>query len=158
MVTLTTFRADEEDITDDPSARTDGDTTAWLYDEATGLEVKKTYADGSSTIKTYDKFNRLETLTKARGVVTTYTYVSFTGELVSVSHNDGTPRWEFTYNQLGQMTSVRDASGIREFSYDAYGRTQQDTSFGIVESCLQEEYDAFDRSAGYRLMLGTRTV
>ena len=50
MVTLTTFRADEGDITSDPSNPTDGDTTTGLYDEATGLKVKKTYADGSSTI------------------------------------------------------------------------------------------------------------
>ncbi|MBS6842039.1 RHS repeat-associated core domain-containing protein [Akkermansia sp.] len=141
MVALTTFRSNEEDITSDPSNRTDGDTTAWLYDEATGLELKKTYADGSRISKTYDELNRLKTLAKARGVVTIYTYASLTGELVSASHNDGTPGWEFTYNHLGQMISVRDASGIRAFSYDAYGRTQQDTSFGTVESCIQEEYD-----------------
>ena len=120
--------------------------------------MKKTYADGSFTSKTYDKFNRLETLTKARGIVTTYAYAPLTGELVSVSHNDDTPGWEFSYNHIGQMTYVRDASGLREFSYDAYGRTQQDTSFGTVESSLQEEYDALGRSEGYRLMLGTRTV
>ena len=158
MVALTTFRANEDDITTDPSGRTDGDTTTWLYDPATGLELKKTYADGSCISKTYDDLNRLKTLTKARGVVTKYTYASLTGELVSVFHSDDTPEWEFTYNQLGQMTSVRDASGIREFSYDAYGRTQQDTSFGTVESSLLEEYDAFGRSAGCRLMAGTRTV
>ena len=158
MVTLTTFRADEGDITSDPSNPTDGDTTTGLYDEATGLKVKKTYADGSSTIKTYDKFNRLETLTKARGIVTTYAYAPLTGELVSVSHSDDTPGWKFTYNHLGQMTYVRDASGIRECSYDVYGNMIQDTSFGTVESSLQEEYDPFGRSAGCRLMLGTRTV
>ena len=158
MVALTTFRSNEGDITSDPSNRTDGDTTAWLYDEATGLELKKTYADGSRISKTYDELNRLKTLAKARGVVTIYTYASLTGELVSASHNDGTPGWEFTYNHLGQMISVRDASGIRAFSYDAYGRTQQDTSFGTVESCIQEEYDTFGRSAGCRLMVGTRTV
>ncbi|KAA3289833.1 RHS repeat protein [Akkermansia sp. BIOML-A17] len=45
------------------------------------------------------------------------------------SHNDATPGWKFTYNHIGQMTSVRDASGTREFSYDAYGRMIQDTSF-----------------------------
>lgn len=117
MTVLTTCRADEGDINTNPSGRTDGDTTAWLYDEATGLELKKTYADGSCISKTYDALNRLETLTKARGVVTIYTYASLTGELVSVSHNDGTPGWEFTYNQLGQMISIQDASGLREFSY-----------------------------------------
>ena len=158
MVALTTFRVDEGDITTDPSGRADGDTTTWLYDEATGMELKKTYADGSCVLRTYDQFNRPKTVTKARGIVTTYAYAPFTGELVSVFHSDDTPGWEFTYSQLGQATSVRDASGIREFSYDAYGRTQQDTSFGTVESCLMEEYDAFGRSAGYRLMVGTCTV
>ena len=56
------------------------------------------------------------------------------------------------------MVSVSDASGIRELSYDAYGRMIRDTSFGTAESCIQEEYDAFGRSCGYRLMIGTRTV
>ena len=41
MIALTTFRVDEKDITTDPTSRTDGDTTAWLYDDATGLELKK---------------------------------------------------------------------------------------------------------------------
>ena len=158
MVTLTTFRADEGDITTDPSGRTDGDTTTWLYDEATGLELNKTYADGSCISKTYDGLNRLETLTKARGVVTTYAYAPLTGELVSVYHNDATAGWEFTYNHLGQITSIRDASGLKELSYNNYGRMTQETSFGTVESCLQEEYDAMGRSEGYRLMLGTQTI
>ena len=158
MVALTTFRANEGDITSDPSGRTDGDTIIWLYDEATGLELKKTYADGSCVSRTYDELNRQETLVKARGLVTTYKYAPFTGELISASHNDATPGWKFTYNHLGQMTSIRDSSGIRECSYDAYGRMIQDTSFGQVESSLQEEYDAQGRSNGYRLMLGTHTV
>uniref|UniRef100_UPI003AAF95A9 RHS repeat domain-containing protein n=1 Tax=Akkermansia sp. TaxID=1872421 RepID=UPI003AAF95A9 len=157
-VALTTFRANEGDITSDPSGRTDGDTTTWLYDEATGLELKKTYADGSCVSRTYDELNRQETLVKARGLVTTYKYAPFTGELISVSYSDGTSPWIFSSNHLGQIISVYDASGLREFSYDSYGRMIQDTSFGQVESSLQEEYDAQGRSNGYRLMLGTRTV
>ena len=90
--------------------------------------------------------------------MTTYTYASLTGELVSVSYNDGTSPWIFSSNHLGQIISVYDASGLREFSYDSYGRMIQDTSFGQVESSLQEEYDAQGRSNGYRLMFGTRTV
>lgn len=158
MIALTTFRADEGDITTDPSNRTDGDTTTWLYDTATGLELKKTYADGSCVSKTYDRLNRLETFTKARGIVTTYDYAPFTGELLSVSHSDNTHPWFYSYNHLGQMTSISDISGIRELTYDAYGRIIQDISFGQAESCLHEEYDAFGRSRGYRLILGTRTV
>ena len=158
MIALTTFRVDEKDITTDPTSRTDGDTTTWLYDTATGLELKKTYADGSCVSKTYDRLNRLETLTKARGIITSYTYAPFTGELVSVTHSDSTPEWDFAYNHLGQMVSVCDISGTREISYDVYGRMIQETSFGTAESCIQEEYDAFGRSCGYRLMIGTRTV
>ena len=158
MVALTTFRAQEGDITSDPSDRTDGDTTTWLYDTATGLELKKTYADGSYVSKTYDRLNRLETLTKARGIVSSYAYAPLTGELVSVSHSDNTQPWFYAYNHLGQMTSVCDASGTRELCYDAYGRIQQETSFGTVESCIQEDYDSFGRPCGYRLMIGTRTV
>ena len=157
-VALTTFRADEEDITTNPSNRTDGDTTTWLYDVATGLELRKTYADGSCISKTYDKFNRLETLTQARGIVTTYEYAPFTGELISVSHSDATQPWLYSYNHLGQIISVSDASCIREISYDVYGRMLQDVSLGKVESCLQEKYDSFGRSSGYYFMLGTRIV
>ncbi len=158
MVTLTTFRVDEGDITTAPFGRADGDTTTWLYDEATGMELKKTYADGSCVLRTYDQFNRPETVTKARGVVTTYAYAPLTREFVSVSHSDDTPGWEFSCNHLGQMTFIRDASGLRELSHDSYGRMVRDTSFGTVESSLQEDFDTFGRSAGYRLMTGTRTV
>ena len=158
MVSLTTFRVDEGDIITDPSGRADGDTTTWLYDPATDLELKKTYADGSCVLRTYDQFNRPETVTKARGIVTTYAYAPLTGELVSVSHSDDTPGWEFSCNHLGQMTFIRDASGLRELSHDSYGRMVRDTSFGTVESSLQEDFDTFGRSTGYRLMTGTRTV
>ena len=158
MVTLTTFRVDEGDITTDPSGHADGDTTTWLYDEATGMELKKTYADGSCVLRTHDQFNRPETVTKARGIVTSYIYAPLTGELVSVSHSDDTPGWEFSCNHLGQMTFIRDASGLRELSHDSYGRMVRDTSFGKVESSLQEDFDTFGRSADYRLMTGARTV
>ncbi len=40
LIALTTFRANEENITTDPSNRTDGDTTTWMYDVATGMELK----------------------------------------------------------------------------------------------------------------------
>ena len=80
--------------------RQDGDTTTWLYDEATGMELKKTYADGSCVLRPYDQFNRPETVTQARGIVTTYAYAPLTGELVSVSHNDATPGWEFSLSLI----------------------------------------------------------
>ncbi len=49
LVGLTTFRADEETISSASSERTDGDTTRWSYDDATGLELSKTYGGWSNT-------------------------------------------------------------------------------------------------------------
>ncbi|WP_418384453.1 hypothetical protein [Akkermansia sp.] len=40
---------------------------------------------------------------------------------------------------MSQISTVRDASGIREYSYDSYGHMIQDTSFGTVESSIQEQ-------------------
>ncbi|WP_418197516.1 hypothetical protein, partial [Alistipes shahii] len=92
LVSLTTFRAAQEgDIAEDPSDRADGDTTTWSYDEATGLETRKTYADGTHVDKTWDAFNRLATETNARGIVKTCTYEQARGLLVGISYSDATP-------------------------------------------------------------------
>mgnify|MGYP003305106606 CR=1 FL=1 len=68
-----TFRAGTETICSDPSERTDGDVTTWNFHPATGLELSKTYADGSTVVKTYDAYNRIATETDARGNVKTHT-------------------------------------------------------------------------------------
>ena len=47
MISLTTFREDAGDITADPTGRTDRDITALGYDDATGLLIRKTWADGT---------------------------------------------------------------------------------------------------------------
>ncbi|MBE6417975.1 MAG: RHS repeat protein, partial [Akkermansiaceae bacterium] len=57
MITLCTFRADNEVITTDPSERTDGDVTTWAFNPVTGLEISKTYADNTTVVKTYDAYN-----------------------------------------------------------------------------------------------------
>ena len=74
MISLTTFREDAGDITADPTGRTDGDTTTWSYDEATGLLIRKTWADGTHEDTAYNALNFKSTLTDARGVVTTWGY------------------------------------------------------------------------------------
>lgn len=159
MISLRTFRAEEADITTDPCERTDGDTTTWIYDEATGLELQKTFANGTSITRTYDYFNRLETLTKARGLVTTYTYAPLTGEPLTVTHNDQTVGWSYAYNHLGQITAFTDASGTRQISYNEYGQAADEESLlATHEIQLREFYDEYGRPAGYRLMMDSRIL
>ena len=50
---MMTYRAIGKIVSSDPLGL-QRDTTTWEYDLATGLELRKTYADGKGTVKTYD--------------------------------------------------------------------------------------------------------
>ena len=151
LVSLTTFRAAQEgDVAEDPTGRTDGDTTTWSYDDATGLETRKTYADGTHVDKTWDAFNRLATETNARGIVKTCTYEQARGLLTGISYSDATPGQSFVYDHLGQLTQITDASGTRTFACNPYGELETDClRVGNHTHLITEKKDAFGRSTGY---------
>ena len=148
---ITTYRAAGKVISTDPSGL-EGDTTTWEYDLATGLELKKTYADGKGTVRTYDAYNNLATVTDARGVVATYTYNLNRGLLTGINFSDSTPAQKFTYNFLGQVVSVQDASGARSISYGRYGSQLEEVQqIASSHFLLQEQRDAYGRGTGYIL-------
>ena len=156
MVSLTTFREDAGDITTDPAGRTDGDLTTWSYDEATGLVLRKTYADGTHEDTAYNALNFKSTLTDARGVVTTWGYNLKKGVNTSVSYSDATPGIQYAYNYLNQLTRVTDASGTRTIAYNQYSEPDTDSiTIGGALYQLQENYDACGRSSGYALKQGS---
>ena len=156
MASLTTFREDAGDITTDPTGRTDGDTTTWSYDEATGLVIRKTYADATHEDTTYNALNLKSTLTDARGIVTTWGYNLKKGVNNSVSYSDSTPGIQYAYNYLNQLTLVTDASGSRTIAYTPYNEPDTDTiAIGGNSYQLQENYDIYGRSIGYTLKQGT---
>jgi YD repeat-containing protein len=150
MTSLRTFRAATEEITTDPSQRTDYDETTWAFHPATGLELSKTYADGSSVQKTYDAYNRLATETDARGNVKTRTYEHARGLLLGTAYSDGTTARAYSYNHLGQMTQLVDDAGVRTFGYNAYSERVSDCL--VVDGdthLITEQRDSFGRSTGY---------
>ncbi len=151
LVSLTTFRANEGDVTTDPADRTDGDTTQWAYDDASGKELTKTYADGSTITKTYDVFGRLSTETNARGMVKTLAYDAPTGQLIGIGFSDvDTPAQAFEYNVQGQLTQVTDAAGTRTLNYNEYGELVTDSLVADAKTHLiTENRDACGRSSGY---------
>ena len=58
---------------------------------------------------------------------------------------------------MSQISTVRDASGIRECSYDSYGHMTKTLPLEPWKAPFRNN-NALGRPAGYRLLLGTRTV
>ena len=150
LVSLKTFRAGTETISTDPSERPDGDVTTWSFDAATGLELRKTYADNSSVVKTYDAFNRLATETDARDIVKTHSYEPARGLLLGTTYSDTTTARSYAYNHLGQLTQVTDAAGVRTIGYNQYGEPETDSLLaGGKTHLITETRDTMGRSTGY---------
>lgn len=165
LVSLTTFRVSEETITTDPRERTDGDVTAWSYDDASGLMTAKTYADGHGEIYSYDNWNRLVEKRQARTIddegtplTTTYAYDPQTGNLVSVTHNDVTPSVSYTYNHLNLLMQVADDSGTRTLAYNRYNEAESENTVGLAASALNYGRDSLGRPSGYSLQYGEGIV
>lgn len=155
MTCLTTFRADAGDITTDPSERTDGDTTTWQYHDATGLLLKKTYADGTHEDSAYNGLNMLTSKTDPRGITATYTWNVKKGVNTAITYSDGTPGVQYTYNHLNMVYRVTDASGTRNITYNQY--CEKETDKIVIEGndyLITEAYDALGRSSGYTLKKG----
>ena len=107
-----------------------GDTTTWTYDEASGLLLAKTYADGNGLTYTYTDDGRLATRTDARGIVTSYAYDAW-GQLLSVDYADDTPDIAYVYDAMGRQTSATDAVGTTTFTYDAFGQLTSEQTSGL---------------------------
>ena len=58
---------------------------------------------------------------------------------------------------MSQISTVQDASGIRECSYDSYGHMTKTLPLEPWKAPFRNN-NALGRPAGYRLLLGTRTV
>ena len=128
-----------------------GDTTRWLYDEATGLVTNKVYADSKGSKYTYTPDGKLATRTWARGIVTTYSY-NDSGALTNTVYSDGTPSISLAYNRAGQQVRAEDATGVTTFLYDDFGAVTNETVIGVAgTNTIERFYDTFGRNAGYAL-------
>ncbi len=125
-----------------------GDTTTWAYDEASGVLLSKTYADGKGLTYTYTDDGKLATRTNARGIVTTYTYDDW-GQLLSIDYADTTPDIAYTYDALGRQTAATDAAGTTTFTYDVTGQLTSEQVNGLYSKTLTRHYDTFGRNVGY---------
>lgn len=105
------------------------DVTTWNFHEPTGLLSSKVSAYGTADAKTvsytYTQAGLIDVRTWARGVTTDYGYSSTTGELLTVDYSGTTPDLTYTYNRLGKVATVVDATGTRTLNYNLGGALQQ---------------------------------
>ena len=138
MTNMTTYRAEGLQA---------GDTTTWNYDEATGLLLSKTYADGNGPTYTYSDNGNLATRTWARGTVTTYSYDGW-NSLTNTAYSDGTPSISIAYDAMGRQTNAVDAVGITTTTYDDYGEVAAETVGGLYSRSISHVRDAYGRDLG----------
>jgi RHS repeat-associated protein len=97
------------------------DSTAWQYQESSGLLAGKTDALGRTVSYTYTN-GLLFTRTWARGITLTNTYNGL-GELIAQEYTDNTPTVLLTnLNRVGLPRMIIDASGSSRLTYDHASR------------------------------------
>ena len=128
-----------------------GDTTTWLYDEASGVMTNKVYADGKGPKYNYTPDGKLAQRIWARGIVTDYSYDNW-GNLTNTVYSDKTPTISLFYDALGRQTEAHDAAGVTTFLYDSFGSLTNETVVGVAgTNTIIRYWDDFGRTAGYAL-------
>lgn len=157
---MTTYRVPVGDAATWPE-ETEGDKTTWIYDNATGNLLQKTYADGRGMSYTYTPGGKLKTETNARGNVTTYSY-DVAGRQIAAQVNDNgmTPAKTFSYDQLDRQVSAAIEGVVAyRFVYNARNQITEEqitlpTVNGNLERSLIRSYDSHGRPSGYQLKNG----
>ncbi|MEM8895540.1 MAG: RHS repeat-associated core domain-containing protein, partial [Bacteroidota bacterium] len=131
MVSLKTYREGTDwDQSIWPASPGTADETLWNFDEATGLLVRKEYADTNGTDYIWTASGLLASRSWARAsnsLTTTYSYDARTAELLTTDYSDSTHDIMYRYDRLGRLASVEDAEGIRSFTYNAQLQLESET-------------------------------
>ena len=129
-----------------------GDTTTWLYDEASGVMTNKVYADGKGPSYSYTPDGKLSQRIWARGIVTDYFYDNW-GNLTNTVYSDDTPTISLAYDAFGRQTEAHDAAGVTMFLYDSFGSLTNETVIGVAgTNTIIRHWDNYGRSLGYSLV------
>ncbi len=129
-----------------------GQMTKWVYDEATGVLLRKQYADGKGTDYAYTPDGRLKTQKNARGDKIVHEYEEKTAEMAKTVRlstdakpGDKAEVTELTRDRLGNIATVEDKSGKRAYQRDDLGRMAVEELPGGWR--IERDYDAMGNLA-----------
>ena len=172
MVEQHTFRGGSSWGNSTWPASATADVTAFRYDLATGLLLTRINADGNATTYTYNERGQIVTRAWARivsnaFVTTTYGYDPKTAALLSVTYSDDTPSVTYSYTRTGAAQYVRDAAGVRDFTYNSDLSMASEwinpDGGGLYSKVITRKYEGAGdglvpgRSAGFTVKTGTST-
>ena len=130
-----------------PASPGTADTTTWAYETGTGLLLSKTDATNIAVNYTYTNRGQLARRTWARGVTTDYSYSATTGEQTGINYSDSTNPISYTYNRLGQNSSVTDLTGLHILDHCVCGKLIGET-FSSYFDGRKITYTLSDLSSG----------
>lgn len=95
--------------------------TTWNYSATRGTLTSKSYNSGGGPAYLYTDAGRVSRKTNQRNIQANYTFNDF-GEVSFINYSDTTQDVTLTYDRLGRLKTVKDAAGLRTFTYDNAGR------------------------------------
>ena len=130
-----------------------GNTVSYEYD-ALGRKIKTVFPDGTYSTVKYNNLGQKIEETDAAGLVTKFEYndAGLLSAVVKPEVNGEIPRWEYSYNQYGQQTSIKDPKGnVTTFTYDYAGRQLSRTlPMGQKETAEYNRYGQLIKQTNFK--------
>ena len=127
------------------------DETQWTYDEASGVQTAKTYADGSVVRRNYDEDGRPTRTTWARGAWFENHYDEW-GQIVAVTHDDPTIDAEMSYDAFGRLVSSSNNAAAYRYTHDDRGLVTNELAvIGGVTNVIVRDFDDYGRPSRLRI-------
>ena len=127
------------------------DETQWTYDEASGVQTAKTYADGSVVRYGYDEEGRPTRTTWARGAWFENRYDEW-GQIVAVTHDDPTIDAAMAYDAFGRLVVSSNNAAAYRYARDDRGLiTNELAVIGGITNVIVRDFDDYGRPSRLRI-------
>ena len=137
---------------------TDGDTTTWTFDPATGFCTVKTYADGSTIAYTHTSDGLLLRETKPSGAWKENVYDA-ARQIVGVVSSDGAQDASMQRDEFGRVMAESNSVALAEYSLDdCWGATNETQTVDGVSVSFERGFDAYGRIERFTRIGGEESI
>jgi RHS repeat-associated protein len=129
------------------------DSTAWLYNVASGLITNKVYADDTTVSFSYDEASRPLRTTWARGAWREQAY-NADGLPTATTYCDATPAVSLAYDTFQRLSAASNSVAVYAYANDALGAVTNETAvIGTNTHKIIRGHDGFHRLSALSLSI-----